>query len=1467
MLIGLLASLIFYSSAFQTFVVRTYANSLAKKLNNQITIKSVKVNLFKQVVLGGVYIEDQKGDTLLYAKDLRVDVEEFSLNDKVVKLDDVKLTDVFFNLKKYKTDTVVNLKFLLDYFASNDTTKSNWEFALNEVELENTRFNFNDEHAAPIDKGIDFKHLSLNGIDLLVSDIKLIDKGVDCKIERLNLKEQSGFTVNEFYTEANVTPSGIITQNLKIKTNHSDIDGNVTFLTKNYASLANFIEDVKIKSHFSTTKFSGKDLFYFAPTMEGFNKSIDFEGEIKGEINNLKARKFSFVSDDGTRFRGKIDLSGLPDPDDMFWHVDVKELITTKEKIETFPLFPLEEGNYVSLPDNFRHLGALRFNGNFTGFHHDFVAYGKLNTAIGKVSTDVSVKIKEGMPYYKGKVISNHFHVGRLAGIPKEMGEVTMNIDVDGKGFNKDQLDADFKGKMQQIVVKGYEYNNVDVNGHFKDSEFNGYLAVEDENIGFDFNGSVNLRGKQPEFHFISNIKDAKLAKLNLIDSKQKLKTRFSTQVEVNLIGNHVDNLVGDIKIMNSEYEDLIDTIIVDSALIESKIKNNIRNINITSGLLDAEVNGEFYFEELGKFISNFFVRYVPSQIDETHTIINLSHDLEFMVHLHNSDLIEKIYVPHVDFSDHTIFEGNYNSKSHILSINANSPFINAYGLKVTNIKLQSRTNEKGFDFEVMANKIAQNDSVYMDNFKVDSYLEKDSALTTVSWDNTRDSVKNKGQINFSTIFNGFDSYRGAFNNSYAYIGDSLWTIKDRNSILKDTAQLLISSLSISSGNQQILIDGRLSDDPFDQIDVLLKRFNLKSIEKLIPSNIIQLEGVINGVASITKQNKELIYTSDLKFDKLRVNHSLLGKGELQAGWNSTNQSLSVDGEFYRDHVPTILFSGNYYPNKLEEKFDILFQLHQTELSMFEEYIKDNITDLNGVANAKIKLTGQPKKPKLNGNITLQNIAFTVNYLNTTYFSKYCKVNILPDMISFDNVEISDTRTNKAYANGTIFHQWFKDVSIDIGLDAHNFLVLNTTEYDNNLYNGRAFVSGFVSVGSYNKHMLIDAEIKTEKNTVINIPLDDNQDVVENNFIEFVSKDSSDIELKVEEEIDLTNIEMNFDMEITPDAQVRLVFDDKIGDVMRSTGTGNITLNVSNDGDLNMFGNYTVKDGDYLFTLQNVINKRFDLEEGGTIKWSGSPYEAEINLTAVYRLRARLYDLLVNIDTSDIYKKRIPVDLKLKMQNQMMNPDIGFDIDLPTADEDTKNKMNSVLYVSDKEENIQELNKQVFSLLVLNSFVSPPGSEAAYGHANVGSTTSSELLSNQLSNWLSKISNDFDIGVNYRPGDELSGDELELALSTQLFNDRVVVDGNFGVGGNQNVSSTSETTNNLIGDISVEYKISKDGKLRAKAFNNSNQFSFQNNNSAYTQGLGLSYKEEYDTGKEFWQKFLGRFRKKKNKEE
>ena len=635
--VGSLAS---YNSSFQTTLVQQYINSLSKKMGNKITVGSVDVSLFNKLILNDLYVEDLHADTLLYAQRLVVDIEEFSYEKKRIVLDDVELSNVYFNLKKYKNEEVNNLNFIINHFASSDSTKSAWFFGMNNLDLVKAHFNYNNENKEELIAGVDYNHIALSYLDLSLSEIKFIEKGVDCKINRLKFFEKSGFQVDELSTEFNISPSGIIAQKLKIETPYSDINGNVTFLTNDYSGLSNFIEEVKIQSYFNKTNLDFKDLCYFAPQLDCLNKSLNIEGEVKGRINNLKGRKLSFLFDDGTRFKGDVDISGLPSSEDMFMYVKVKELITSKEKIESIPLYPFVKETFVELPDNFRHLGTIRFSGNFTGFYHDFVAYGKLKTSLGNVTTDVSLKLNNGEPHYRGKVIASHFNLGRFLEMKNDLGDISMNVNIDGEGFTKKDLDATLVGDVKQVVVKGYEYNNVKVKGDFKDQVFAGFLAVEDENIAFDFNGEVDLSKKVPEINFISNIKDAKLAKLNLVSSKKKLKTRFSTQLKVNLKGKTADEVVGSLEFNNSHYDDKIDSIVIDKLLIRSERNGFEKNISVNSDVLDASLVGDFKFNEVANYLRDFMGHYIPIEKEKKRELASLPNDISF-----NVDFLNNVYL------------------------------------------------------------------------------------------------------------------------------------------------------------------------------------------------------------------------------------------------------------------------------------------------------------------------------------------------------------------------------------------------------------------------------------------------------------------------------------------------------------------------------------------------------------------------------------------------------------------------------------------------------------------------------------------------------------------------------------------------------------------------------------------------------------------------------------------------------
>ncbi|MCI5057424.1 MAG: translocation/assembly module TamB, partial [Flavobacteriales bacterium] len=322
----------------------------------------------------------------------------------------------------------------------------------------------------------------------------------------------------------------------------------------------------------------------------------------------------------------------------------------------------------------------------------------------------------------------------------------------------------------------------------------------------------------------------------------------------------------------------------------------------------------------------------------------------------------------------------------------------------------------------------------------------------------------------------------------------------------------------------------------------------------------------------------------------------------------------------------------------------------------------------------------------------------------------------------------------------------------------------------------------------------------------------------------------------------IQNIQMNFDLEITDDAKVQIIFDEKVGDVIKTTGNGEMKMEINSLGKFNLFGEYVIFKGDYLFTLQNIINKKFDIVEGSKITWNGDPYSALLDIKTIYRLKAPLSDIMSTVDSSNSYNRRVPVDCYLNLSNELMSPNIEFDIDLPSAENEVLDAFNGLI---SKE---GEINRQFFSLLVLNRFIAPDNETAV--RSNVGTTNTTEMMSHQISNWLSKISNDFDVGFKYRPGDEISDEEIELALSTQLFNDRLSIEGNFGMTGN-NANATQ--TNNLVGDVLVEYKVKKDGSVSLKAYNSSNEFNIVDaTTSQDTQGVGVLFRKDFSSFKELF---------------
>lgn len=1437
----------------QTKLVHIVTNFLSSKLNTQVSIDAVDIDFFKTAVLKGLYIEDQQKDTLLYAEKIAVDIDLFSLRNNIIEIGKVSLHNVNAELKYYKGEEDLNLQFIINAFTSEDTTStpSNWKFALHEVELINSKFSYHNFDSEPEPSGIDFEHIVLSEINIHLKEIHLDADSIAAHISSASFKEKSGFHVKEFHAHGAFTPQKILAKDFEIITPASDLKGTYMMSYDSLSYFSNFLNKVMLHGQFDHAILNLSDIAYFAPDLEGINKEIDITGNAKGTISNLRGNDLALIIDGQTTLYCDASVRGLPEIEETYMRIKVKELITNKEQLDRIPIPPFNQHEFVHTTDNFKWLGQIKFKGEVSGFYNDFVAYGNFRTDLGSFFSDLSLKFntKDGIPAYKGQISMNNFNIGRFLQI-KEFGQTSLNAEISGKGFSENDLKASLRGNINNIYINNYNYKNIKVDGDIANNLFNGLLNINDEHLKMDFTGKVDFQNKLPEFNFIADIEKAELAMLKLI--KRDTSSFLKTHIEMNLVGNNFDNIIGSININNTLYTETkhkykLKEININAEYLDTENKQ----ISIQSDIADGNIKGIFNIAEIGPSLYRLFEKTVTSNYQEPDKIKKQKHkdieNFDLVLHLKNTKPITEIFYNDIEINPNTHFTGTYNSESNYFRLNGTSPDLKLFGTDFKQFFINAKTENNSLILSTGSARIQFSDSAWIDNFIVKTVTQKDSLNFSINWNNFKDTANYSADISGHLYFNTIKSIKGKLDKTKITIADSIWTIDPNNQIIIDTSNISISNLYLTTGNQSIRIFGNISENPESPLMFNFDNLLLQNLNPLTERSGINFKGIVNGNGTITDFYHSLSFISDLSIKDLTINNEMLGQAALNSAWNKNSEAIVVNGKLYRDTLTTFNISGNYYPSRKEESIEMTAFLNKFRLQILNSFTTDIASNINGIASGKIDIRGSISEPKLKGRINLQKTSFTIDYLNTSYtFSN--EVIIENNWIGFDNITLFDHKGNKAIATGTILHKNYSDFNIDIDINAEKFQCLNTNEYQNELYYGTAFVSGNLNISGTPEKLFFNINVKSEKGTQFFIPLGGSQDVTENAFVTFINKDSTLINIANTNDINLDGIELKFELDITPDAEVQLIFDPKIGDVMRGKGNGRITMDINTLGKFTMQGEYVIEEGEYLFTLMNVVNKKFKVQKGGTINWNGSPYNANVNLQAIYSLRTSTYDL--GIDTTN--RRRRPVECVMNLSNDLMKPDIRFDVRLP-GNRELESQVKNVLNTE------TEMNRQAFALLTLNHFVTPQNAigavSAEASNTNVGGTTSSELLSNQLSNWLSQISKDFDLGVKYRPGDEISSQEIELALSTQILNDRLSFDGNFGVQG-ANPNATSQNTNNLVGDVNIEYKLTQDGRFRMRAFNRTNNnTNLTYVNSPFTQGVGVFYRLDFNKPKDIWERF------------
>lgn len=1443
-----------WTSPVQSFFARKASAYLSRELNTTVKIGGLRVNWFLDVVVSDVEVLDLHENVLLKTDKIRADIQSIRFGKHQIVIKQVTLINGNVNLRFYESDSSLNLQFIIDHFSSAEAdtgASAPWIVGCQNLILTETHFAFRDERYLNPGKGMDYADLDFAKINLEMRDISIRGDSILADIKHLSCKEKSGIRLDDFSADAIVCRRGIDAPNFQAMTQNSRLSLDLKMEYPNWDAFLYFIDSVTFDADIKPSQLDMRDITTFGPGVDGMNEIFDFSGKVKGTVASFSAKNFSLAFGQNTVFKGNIKMTGLPDWEETFVHLKIDKFKTHLTDVGQFTL-PYSGGiNTIKLPGQLAKLGNIGINGTFTGFFNDFVSKATFTSDAGTLKTDILLtnNREQHSSEYNGRLTATAFDIGKIFDL-KQFGTINLDATIKGKNFSPEEADLTLKGEITDVQYEGNTFGLINVDGLFKNKRFTGGVYMNDELLAFDFNGSADFSEKLPSFDFKADLLHADLAKLHLLESDSNIS--LSTRTDFQFQGNTFDNLIGTLKFEDTRFVNGSKALQMNLLTLNTvAIGAENKRMQLNSDYADATLAGNFTFDDMAEYLTTVFTNYLPS-LPGTKKQPGRANIGRFVytLKLHNTKPLADMFLPFVYIDPQTVISGAFDPATGLVNVNGKSPFLQIYGFSLRDWSLTGTSEKERFALLMACSAVDMSDKIHRDTsansieqVRFSANAHNDLVSFNLNWDDVETSDRFKGDISGSVSFEKFPRFGIRFEKSVIEINDSIWTSDSDNSIIIDSAFIGIKNICLTHQNQHIIINGIASADPLDEIALDFKGFNISNTDMLFNQNEIDLDGYLDGSVHVSNLFSMPRIIADLKVQKFGFNHEFLGDAEISSIWDDEKQKLGVDTRVVYvgnagTHYPLKVI-GDIYPGREKENFDLKIDIDNLKMRTMEPFFEGLFSRIRGLASGSVTLTGDFSNPVLQGKVKLMRSELLVNYLRTSY-SFAGDFNFDKDLMWFKNFELTDSTGSIGNCSGTIKHHAFSEWALDISLSANHLAALNTPYNPREMYYGKARVSGNVTLKGPINNLEMKTTISSDKGTSVFIPISFSRSISENEFIHYRNLKKTETGNETVNPKEPSVFALQLGLDVTRDADIGIILPYQMGNI-QVLGDGLISMGIDTRGDYTMHGQYIMDKGNFLFNFQNVFKRNFDIIKGGTITFNGSPYNADINLQAVYKIKTTLGGL-PNVPT-EYSSTRIPVDCIISLTNSLYNPDIKFSINLPDATEDIKRRVYSAIDTS----NSIEMNQQMISLLVLNSFSSTGGITANSGSIGVSSY---EILSNQLNKWLSQISKDFDIGVKYRPGDQISPQELELALSTQLFNNRVSIDGSFGMNSS---NSSSAQSSRLVGDVLVEVKITEDGRFRVKAFNRTNS-TLDLYSAPYTQGVGILYKKEFDNFRDLFRR-------------
>lgn len=1456
--------------AVQNFVVHKTVALVSERLGTTVRIDRVDIGLFSKLRVEGFYVEDYGRDTLLYASRVEAYVSDLGLFGGGLEFSRGRIVGGKLFLRQMD-DGEMNIKQIVGRLSNPDRKrKGDFRLSFRKAEIENMELCLDRREGREREYGIDFTHMHLDSLNARVDDFTIDGQAIYTSIASLSARERSGFRLKQFSGRFYLTQGCLGFEDASILTDRSEIRiPYISLAGSSWADYRDFIGEVRLDAAVRHTTVSTDDIAYFAPRLRDWHLSFsEIDVEAAGVVSDFTTRIRSMRIGDSTTLSATATLRGLPDIRRTHFDLAVPDLRTSAAAADDLARRIARRPLPGKVRGVLEHAGGVGVDLRFRGLLSSFDMQLGATTDVGDITCRVGLEPRRaGRSRLQGEVATQNLRLGDLLGRRDLLGDATFRARIDGevgRGF----ADARVEGDVVRLNFNGYAYDSIRLDGRLRNREFDGRIAARDPNLNFDFFGLVDLNDSVPRYDFTLHLHRADLARLRI--NRRDSVSELSARIVAKAGGRSLDDLNGRIQVADALYRYNDREISATNVTVTGENSADSKLIELRSDFADATFRSKTSYRTVFEYLRRAALRSMPRLHDAGPAAelprgrSAVANDFSLLsIDVRNINPIADAVAAGLQIADGSSLRLLFNPASDQLSLKVSSEYVERRRMLATRLSVNASSRNDSLVLYASAEDLYAG-VLHLPHLSVTGGAKQGRIQLSAGFVDTTD--KASGLIGIRVGPAEPDSLHGPavalrVLPSHITRGSKTWQIYSRG-IRIDTARVAIDRFFVMNDQQELLLDGVASRSRDDSLTLSLRNFDLAPFTQIAERMGYYIEGRMNGSATMKSVLRGAEVTADILFDSVGANDIPAPPMRLVSRWDfaRSRAGVTVTDRVKRD----TLVRGFFAPNS--GRYYAALRLGRLDMGLLDPLLSGVISSTEGSAAAELVLQGQGRQADLSGRIRVDSLRTKVDYTQVVYTMPSAELRVEGNRFRASDVAVYDPLGNRGRFDLDLDLRHLSNITYDLSVAPQQMLVLNTTSRDNDYFYGRVFASGNARISGRKGVVNMDITAATDDNSDFFMPLSSKSNIATADFVVFeqpVAADTLDVVARRKQLFErrrkthsaASRMNIGLALGVRPNTEVELTL---AGNTLKARGEGALNLQVNPSSNIfEIYGDYTLADGSFLLSLQNIFSKRFTIESGSSIQWTGAPMDARLDIDAVYKVKASLQPLLQGTTDNPGGDRSVPVECVIHLGERLSDPAISFDVRVPGTDPETQTLIANTLSTP------ETIDTQFAYLLLFNSFMSENSSMA---NSNLGSSVSAntglEFVSNLVSSWLSFSG--YNIVLGYRPKSETASDEFDFGLSKSLFNDRlfVEVEGNYLMDNKQAVNSSMS---NFMGEAYITYLIDRAGTLKLKAFTQTID-RFDENQGLQETGIGIYFKEDFDNLRDLRRRIRERFTNRSRRE-